>query len=45
MNLLILSINYILPADTGTAVIRPRVIKRSYVIATLKFPRRFAAKK
>ena len=32
-----------LPAETGTAVIRPRVMNRSYVTAQLKLPSKLAA--
>lgn len=38
-------IRFYLPADTGTAVINPRVMKRSYVSATLKLPNIFATAK
>lgn len=33
-----------LPADTGTAVINPSVMNKSYVNATLKFPNKLATK-
>lgn len=31
-----------IPADNGTAVIKPSVINKSYVNATLKLPNKFA---
>lgn len=36
---------FFVPAETGTAVISPNVINKSYVRATLKFPNKLATKK